>query len=164
MDKNAIIGSVEENNDIVAADTKVEDTETKPEKKKRGNKNFTSDQDKAKASENGRKGGIKSGEVRRSKKQMKERLNELFDMAVAKCNVEDFEDIIEIGESEGFNVSVQDAILIAQIQMAMKGNTKAAVFLRDTAGMKPVEKQEVKTEVTSSGKLCDILAELQKPD
>ena len=40
---------------------------------------------------------------------------------------------------KGQNISVQEAILIAQIQKAMKGDTRAAEYVRDSIGQKPSE-------------------------
>ena len=47
------------------------------------------------------------------------------------------EDIQSFASIKGQNISVQEAILIAQIQKAMKGDTKAAEYVRDTIGQKP---------------------------
>lgn len=43
---------------------------------------------------------------------------------------------------KGKNITVQDALMIAQIQKALKGDTTAAVFIRDTAGQNPTTKIE----------------------
>lgn len=37
----------------------------------------------------------------------------------------------------GENITYQEAILIAQINKALNGDTQAAVFIRDTSGNKP---------------------------
>lgn len=85
----------------------------------------------------GRKGGIASGEAKRRKKAMRERLNILLEMALKGGRKNDLEAIKNFSDLKGANVSVSDAILIAQIQKAMKGDTTAATFIRDTSGEKP---------------------------
>jgi hypothetical protein len=51
----------------------------------------------------------------------------------------DVESIRSFAALKGKNISVQEAILIAQIQKAMKGDTKAAEYVRDTMGQRPVD-------------------------
>lgn len=89
-------------------------------KKTENLKPFTSNQSREEAVKNGRKGGIKSGEVRRARKTLKEEL--LF--------------LLEQGDT-------QEKINIAMIKQAQKGNVKAYAMIRDTIGEKPVEKQEI---------------------
>ena len=55
----------------------------------------------------------------------------------------DAEDIQSIAESQGQNIPVKWAVVIAQAINAIKGNKGAAEFMRDTAGEKPIEKQEI---------------------
>lgn len=88
---------------------------------------------KQEASERGRKGGIKSGEVRRERKQLKDELLLLLS-----------------------NGDVQAKMCIAMIEQASIGNTKAFEVIRDTVGEKPVEKVEVSKNVT------DIANEIKK--
>lgn len=96
-------------------------------------KTFSSEE----ARRNGKKGGIKSGEARRRKKAMKERLEVLLSMPLDKGNAKDIEKIKNFAALQGQNITVEDAVLIAQIQMALTGNVKAAAFIRDTIGEKP---------------------------
>ena len=42
-------------------------------------------------------------------------------------------------------MTVQDAILIKQVQKAMKGDTKAAEFIRDLSGNKPDSSLDIKS-------------------
>ena len=81
---------------------------------------------KNEAREDGRKGGIKSGETRRRKKTFKE----LFDIALNMKNK-------ETGEKNDV------AITAAMIRKALLGDVKAFETIRDTVGEKPVEKQEI---------------------
>ena len=88
-------------------------------------KPFTSDQSREQAKINGQKGGIKSGEVRRNRKTMREMLNYLLEQ--------------EIKNKKGETATTLEAIMLAQIKEAMKGNTKAALFIRDTIGELPTQ-------------------------
>lgn len=89
--------------------------------------------------ENGRKGGIASGEAKRAKKAMRERLEILLDLPMKDGKGTDIENIKNFAALKGKNITVQDAMMIAQIQKALKGDTTAAAFVRDTAGQKPTE-------------------------
>ena len=82
------------------------------------------------AREYGRKGGKKSGEVRRQRKAMRETLLELLQLPAK--------------ELEGMNN--EEAGLVAMISRWHKGDVAAGVFIRDTIGEKPVDKSENKTE------------------
>ena len=97
--------------------------------------------------ENGRKGGIASGEAKRAKKAMKERLEILLDMNLKSGRGADIETIKNFAELKGKNITVQDALMIAQIQKALKGDTNAAVFVRDTAGQNPTQKVETEIDM-----------------
>lgn len=92
--------------------------------------------------ENGRKGGIVSGEVRRRKKAMRERLEIILEMPIKNGKLADIEAIKNFAALKGKNITVEDAMMIAQIQKALKGDTNAAIFVRDTAGQNPTVKIE----------------------
>lgn len=85
----------------------------------------------------GRRGGIASGEAKRKKKAMRERLNILLELAMKSGKKTNVDSLKSFSDIKGANISISDAILIAQIQKALKGDTTAAVFVRDTAGEKP---------------------------
>ena len=94
---------------------------------------------KEEARKRGRAGGIASGIARREKKKMRETLEILLSMPMKNGKFTDVESIRNFAALKGKNISVQDAIMIAQIQKAMKGDTKAAEYVRDTIGQKPVD-------------------------
>ena len=77
------------------------------------------------ARENGRKGGIKSAENKKAKKTMREMLKYLLEQ--------------EISNKKGEKATTLEAIMLAQIKEAMKGNTKAVQFIRDTIGELPTQ-------------------------
>ena len=85
---------------------------------------------------NGHKGGTNSGISKRKKKAMKEVLNALLDLPMREGS-----EVEELTSFKDFNlknknVTVEQAILIAQIIKAANGDTRAATFIRDTAGEK----------------------------
>lgn len=91
------------------------------------------------------KGGIASGVARRQKKAMKDTLAALLCMPLKDGKAADIEKIKSIASLNGKNITVQEAIMLAQIQKAVKGDTRAAEFVRDSSGNKP------KDEVQLSG-------------
>ena len=88
-------------------------------------------------------GGIASGKVRREKKAMKETLETLLSMPLKNGQEADLEEIQSLAATKGKNITVQEAIMLAQIQKAMKGDTKAAEYVRDTIGQKPDNKMNI---------------------
>jgi hypothetical protein len=74
---------------------------------------------------------------------MRETLDILLSMPMKDGASADVESIRSFASIKGKNISVQEAILIAQVQKAMKGDTKAAEYVRDTIGQKPGENVEM---------------------
>lgn len=97
--------------------------------------------------ENGRKGGIASGEAKRKKKAMRERLEILLELPIRSGKGADLDSIKNFAALKGKNITVQDAMMIAQIQKALKGDTTAAAFVRDTAGENPAVKVEADVDM-----------------
>lgn len=95
--------------------------------------------------ENGRKGGLASVKARREKKAMKDNLASLLSMSLKSGKIADVDTIKNFAALNGKNVTVQDAILIKQVQKAMKGDTKAAEFIRDLSGNKPGSSLDIKS-------------------
>ena len=82
-------------------------------------------------------GGIKSGEVRREKRLLKDTIEMLLN------NKPTPEMINECAEKFGFNPKdLQDVITGGLIARAMTGDPKAYEVLRDTMGQRPIEKME----------------------
>ena len=86
-----------------------------------------------------RAGGIASGKARRAKKAFRETLETLLSMNMENGDGVEVDTITSFKGIKGQNISVQEAILIAQIQKAMKGDTRAAEYVRDSIGQKPSE-------------------------
>lgn len=83
----------------------------------------------------GKKGCVKSAEVRRQKRRMKESLNILLKMPLYKNKKDiDIAEIQAFAQLEGKNITVEQALLIAQIQKALRGDTKAMEFIRIASG------------------------------
>lgn len=82
------------------------------------------------------KGGIASGKARRERKAMKDTLASLLSMPLKDDSVTDIEGIQSLASLNGKNITVQEAIMLAQIKKAVKGDTKAAEYIRDTSGNK----------------------------
>lgn len=97
---------------------------------------------KENASEMGRRGGLKSAEVRKEKKKMKEMLELMMDMPVKKGKIQEF---TNLEDAEGKNMNIQASILVSMIKAAQEGDVKAATFIRDTMGQKQKEAVEIET-------------------
>ena len=104
-------------------------------------------QSKEEARKRGRAGGIASGKERREKKMMRETLDMLLSMPLKNGKFADVESIRSFAALKGKNISVQEAILIAQVQKAMKGDTRAAEYVRDTMGQKPTDSVDLNMNV-----------------
>lgn len=74
---------------------------------------------------------------------------------------EDASQLVEqIQEQTGKPVTVYDAIVCAQTAAAMQGNTKAAEYIRDSAGDKPGENVRLDADIMTEGDR-KLLAKLQ---
>lgn len=71
------------------------------------------------------KAGKASGKKRRELKTMKLMLDYLLSK--------------KIENKQGKKVTTLEAMMLAQIKQALSGNTKAAIFIRDTLGERPAE-------------------------
>ncbi len=81
------------------------------------------------------KGGKASVKAKKERKTMREMLKYLLEQ--------------DIQNSKGEKKSTLEAIMVAQLKQALKGDTKAVSFIRDTIGEKPIDNviNMVKTEV-----------------
>ena len=78
------------------------------------------------ARELGRKGGLKSAEVRAARKTLREELLALLTQ--------------DITSKDGRQMKTQTAISASMIKQALAGSTKAYEIIRDTIGEKPIDK------------------------
>lgn len=88
------------------------------------------------AKKRGAVGGKKSGVARAKKRAMAETMEIILTMPLKDGMVDDIESVTSNAEIEKRNVTVQDAIIAAQAKKAMKGDTRAAEFIRDLIGAK----------------------------
>lgn len=97
---------------------------------RRGNKEI--------AKEDGRKGGIKSGQTKRKRKLLRESAQMILSADMGKLPLPEMQDLKAAFEVLGINeVTGADAIMLAQYLKASRGDTEAARFVRDTSGEKP---------------------------
>jgi hypothetical protein len=115
---------------------------------------FTSEQSQEEAKKNGSKGGIASGIARRKRKMMREDAQMFLEMPL---NAGQLEDVEYLAEVKGKNITVQQAILLAMIKKAMKGDVRASEYVRDTAGQQ-IANININTE--ENNKFADILKQL----
>ena len=92
------------------------------------------------ASENGRKGGIKSGEAKRQRRTLKEQMELLLSLPVKDESTKGFIESLGIDPEMIDNAT---AITLSMYQEALKGNTKAYELIRDTLGEKPTDKLSI---------------------
>lgn len=108
-------------------------------------------QNASQAREMGKIGGKKSGETRRAKKTMREMFKALLDMPVKD-------------KKTGKEKSTLEVIGLAIAAKAAKGDTRAAEFIRDTIGEKPVDKLVADMNLTQALVVFDEVAEVKEED
>jgi hypothetical protein len=86
---------------------------------------------------NGRKGGVKSGEARRRKRTIRETLQAMLD-----CQIPDSEKQAAL-KALGFDGTFRDAMSMAMLDKASRGDVEAGRFVRDSVGEKPREGVDV---------------------
>jgi len=121
---------------------------------------------KSEARERGAAGGRASGEARRRKRAMREVLDDLLQMPLKRGELKNVECLGDLMGPNGkinllngkinllngkINVTVEQAVLLGQVVLAMQGNTKAATFLRDTAGQKILKDAEEQSQYEDDG-------------
>ena len=87
-----------------------------------------------------KKGGKKSGEVRRKKRTLKEQMEMLLSLPVKDENTKSFIESLGIDPDTIDNAT---AITLSIYQEALKGNTKAYELIRDTLGERPTDKLQI---------------------
>lgn len=103
-------------------------------------------------SETAKAAAAKSVEVRRKnaaeRKALKETLEILMRTSMKKGKVTSTEDIMNLAEAQGKNVTVQTAIALAAVKRATSGDMQAISFIRDQLGEKPSDKVQVDQSIT----------------
>lgn len=96
-----------------------------------------------KARENGRKGGIASGKVKKKKKQVKDLLKTLLG---TKPNLQDIKKIQAVFPDIDIK-TIEDVLNLSMIRQGIKGNVQAYNAVYDRVEGKPQQK----TDITSGG-------------
>lgn len=90
------------------------------------------------------KGGRNSGKVRRERKAMRESLEIILGLALEDdkeaCDIDELKSYASL---KGKNITVEQAMIIAQVKKALKGDTQAFTTLRDTSGQAPNQKVDI---------------------
>lgn len=89
---------------------------------------FTSEQNREEAKKNGQKGGIKSGEVRRQRKAMKEQMEMLLSLPFKSKKQLNFMKDLGIEEDD---IDNQMALIVAMYGKALKGDVQAFNTIRE---------------------------------
>lgn len=113
------------------------------------------------ARERGRKGGYKSGQVRRDKRKLKNVLEILLSMEATEDMKEKALNIMPEMEQLD-DITFKDLTIISLIGQAIKGNIKAFEVMRDTLGEKPKEKVEVTDKTERSSKIDSLIESINK--
>lgn len=112
---------------------------------------FTSKQSHEEAVKNGKNGGIASGESKRAKKSLREAMQVLMEA--------------DLTGKDGKTMTGTEAMAAKAFQAALKGDWKAWELVRDTAGQKPVDKVQMKTDVNiadSEERLQSIFSQIKE--
>lgn len=91
------------------------------------------------------KGGKASVKARKDKREQKQIIMDVLAMPLEDGSVEQ---ITSLAAAEGANLSINQAIVIQQVKRALKGDTRAAEYLRDTSGQKPSDKVQIDAGVS----------------
>lgn len=94
------------------------------------------------ARENGRKGGLASGESRRRSKTFRDVFKALMRDSIGSHNMEGFPEYL----AGKYDITMQEAIAITIAYKAVLGNLDAAEFIRDTMGEKPTDKVDMSAD------------------
>ena len=89
-----------------------------------------------------KKGGKASGKSRRDKREQRDVILDILSMPLEEGSMDRIQ---ALAQAKGSNISVNAAIVIEQVKKALEGDTKAAEYLRDTAGWKPTESVKVES-------------------
>lgn len=97
-----------------------------------------------------RQGGLKSGENRRKRKTAKQLLENILSQNLTDEQIEEIlgnASALLDGDKSAYNV-----MMVKALQGAMGGDVKSQLFIRDTVGDAPVNKQELQATITDADK------------
>ena len=87
---------------------------------------------------------------------MREKAKELFEMPLRYGDLDNLESLEDVN---GANMTVEQAVILKQMQSAMKGNTDAAMFLQAVIGEE--EEESTETYITDAAEEGDTLKMLK---
>lgn len=122
-------------------------------------KPFDSNQNREEAKKNGRKGGIASGEARRRKRSMREALEAFIETPLP----DDLKAKFSKTGMDTENADYQAAVMAAQVLQAIKGNTRAAVWLSEILGER-VQNIRVSEQIDASRKELEAYLDGEKTE
>lgn len=88
------------------------------------------------------RGGVARQAKARSQRTMYESLTALLSKPLKDGAINDLDQIGNLTEAKSKNLSVQDAVILAQIAQALKGNVKSANFIKDMLDAATEKKNE----------------------
>lgn len=88
----------------------------------------------------GKIAGYAGAKAKKRNSNMKKELDILLQLTLRGGEAEELDSLMD---AKGKNVTVEQGILLAQIQRALKGNTDSAKFIRDTSGNKLADRRTV---------------------
>lgn len=104
------------------------------------NLKLNSKRTKAELSAMGKKGAAKAKETKKRRREIRETLLDLLSMSMKPGKLSEASTISGL---TGKNVTAGEAIALAMLTQALEGNVRAAEFIRDSSGQKPVQQMEV---------------------
>lgn len=98
------------------------------------------------AAELGKRGGRKSGEVRRAKRNMRETLELLLGMKMDAGKIDRLETLKAFHDiDKTTNTTVSDRMMVNLVKLALSGDLDAIKLIRDQIGEKPKDEIELTT-------------------
>ena len=107
---------------------------------------FTSDQDREQAKINGRKGGKARQKQLREQKALKNLLQDILKMPLKEG---DIQKIKNLAEFKGANITVEQALLLAQVKRALKGDLNSFKVVIEIAELLKQEEESEKAKDNS---------------
>ena len=88
----------------------------------------------------GKKGAAKAKETKKRRREIRETLLDLLAMPMKPGKLSEASTIAGL---TGKNVTASEAMALAMLTQALEGDVRAAEFVRDSSGQKPVQQMEV---------------------
>ena len=124
---------------------------------------FTSDQNR----EEGKKGGVASGEKRRQNKTFRDLAKVLLSVKIGKEEYNNLsQDFLKELRKIDKDINVDNKVfmLLKQIQKAKEGDTKAFEVVRDTSGETPITKTQQEVTVSAPLQIIDDVSGVEGTD